>query len=974
VYAGFGFIFFAMNDPFHFGTYPMALIAWFQLSTFDNFFQLYHINFGGCDHFPSEYIDSLSGLTTAELMVPTVWGEFILPACRQPQARPVISTIVFVSFFIIEGYVIVSMLLAAVAIDINEKLESLRGTELFGKDDDDDDEFSMSYHEKQDSKQQQAEGSVVGQAYHSTHGSMEGSVHRAAAAPVLSSETPVPKTTTNADGVVTFDFADDGSYYSHKKLADGTAPPSTNNENAIHPGPIANSESVAKSTHLELVPPAGGQRSAENSIVRTENNARNENNRAAANRSSASVASTDGGKGNSTPVKPKAQPKKNNAAANKAKAAKLLGNSEESKEIKVLLREIWRQTGQTRSNNSFTTGGPAYGGVFRDARSLAIVLNLRLSSSTYKIAYALCIIGDVICMLYSIGNSDPLSIDAMIGMAWFFQCLFLLDTFARLFCRWGATTDDCLKDMWFWFSVLISTCNITALSVPSSNYDWVAILLMTRLLRILRVFKTISLFFVDMKIILTSFSSAFISLLYVMLLIFFYFTYFAIAAVLLFKRAVPFHFGDIISSYRTLFSVMMYDNWGDIIKQCIYGCRYYGYNSGVAYFDNSCRYDTKPVGDGMGYFAPIFFIVFAILSGMILTSLLVGVIIKSLELLKEENNEEKEVRDKLNRVKRKYHLDNETVVVYLKLFEKIDKNSNGRLVFPEMVILLDVLEMDAAEQFEFFLKVDSDRSGQIDFSEFTEMMALISLAKRTHKGLDAKAKAGGKKAKAASDNENNNDKGAGDNKNGLTGAPVSSILNTKKAQDKAENARLELEMLSQKLSPRKISHAEAEIGNVANSFNGHANAASSTMSNYRPIPESDENNVNLYSGGDNSAGNSGSPELHRADTKEDGTGDIFEVSPAFAVAADIQRQLSASFHHHSKRHSGQSDDQHANHSTRSANGHTYNKRGASGSWLVSPSQSTSININRVVPVSGDTADSARGPPKSRAAFADFSGK
>jgi hypothetical protein len=43
--------------------------------------------------------------------------------------------------------VIVSMLLAAVAIGINEKLESLRGTELFGKDDDDDDEFSMSYHE-----------------------------------------------------------------------------------------------------------------------------------------------------------------------------------------------------------------------------------------------------------------------------------------------------------------------------------------------------------------------------------------------------------------------------------------------------------------------------------------------------------------------------------------------------------------------------------------------------------------------------------------------------------------------------------------------------------------------------------------------------------------------------------------------------------------------------------------------------------
>jgi hypothetical protein len=458
-------------------------------------------------------------------------------------------------------------------------------------------------------------------------------------------------------------------------------------------------------------------------------------------------------------------PKRATGASRMAKAAKLLGNNDEAREIKLMLQQIWQKGGGQRSSSSYAEGSPTKHGLalLFESKQLAVVVNLRMSSSYYKIAYSCCIIGDVVAMLYSIGLTDPLEAVAMVYVAWVFQSIFLLDTFARLFVRSAGTliSEDCLKDNWFWFSVVISVCNIVALSEPNTLLDWVAILLMLRLLRAVRVFKTISIFFVDMKIILISFSSSCISLLYVILLVFLYFSYFAIIGIILFKRANPFHFANMSASYRTLFAIMMFDNWGDVMKQCMYGCKYYGYDDPGAVegspislrkFTHSCNYEEQPVGEGMGFFAPIFFVVFAIITGMVLSSLLVGVIIKSLELLKEENNEEKEIRDKLVRVKRKYHLDNDTVTVYLKLFELIDKNSNGRLVFTELAIMLNALDMDSNEQFEFFIKVDTDKSGQIDFSEFTEMMAMISLSKKAHRGMVAASRPANKKQQAKQDN------------------------------------------------------------------------------------------------------------------------------------------------------------------------------------------------------------------------------
>ena len=54
-----------------------------------------------------------------------------------------------------------------------------------------------------------------------------------------------------------------------------------------------------------------------------------------------------------------------------------------------------------------------------------------------------------------------------------------------------------------------------------------------------------------------------------------------------------------------------------------------------------------------------------------------------------------------------------------------DNNSNGVLSFSEMKNIMETVDLDSTNQYEFFMQVDSDGSGQIDFSEFCEMIILI---------------------------------------------------------------------------------------------------------------------------------------------------------------------------------------------------------------------------------------------------------
>jgi hypothetical protein len=89
-----------------------------------NWSDVMNINYFGCDKFPDLY-----ALGNSSEMVETKLGQFHLPICHAPQARPLISSVLFVSFTLVCGFVLVSMTVAFVTTGIDNKLKDLKEEE-----------------------------------------------------------------------------------------------------------------------------------------------------------------------------------------------------------------------------------------------------------------------------------------------------------------------------------------------------------------------------------------------------------------------------------------------------------------------------------------------------------------------------------------------------------------------------------------------------------------------------------------------------------------------------------------------------------------------------------------------------------------------------------------------------------------------------------------------------------------------------
>ena len=76
---------------------------------------------------------------------------------------------------------------------------------------------------------------------------------------------------------------------------------------------------------------------------------------------------------------------------------------------------------------------------------------------------------------------------------------------------------------------------------------------------------------------------------------------------------------------------------------------------------------------------------------MLIMSLVVGVIITSIELLRESSLDETNMWEKVNAVRNKYDVDSEIIDVILELFDIADQNLNGVLTFAELQPIMVIL-------------------------------------------------------------------------------------------------------------------------------------------------------------------------------------------------------------------------------------------------------------------------------------------
>jgi hypothetical protein len=109
-YAAMGHHLYWQTDPLHFGTYIDSFVTFIQVSTFDNWTNIYYGVANGCLNWPGDY----GSLTFTSDRIETAFGSFPLPVCTASAGQPVASAIIFITFAFVEGYILVSLNLAYV--------------------------------------------------------------------------------------------------------------------------------------------------------------------------------------------------------------------------------------------------------------------------------------------------------------------------------------------------------------------------------------------------------------------------------------------------------------------------------------------------------------------------------------------------------------------------------------------------------------------------------------------------------------------------------------------------------------------------------------------------------------------------------------------------------------------------------------------------------------------------------------------
>lgn len=175
------------------------------------------------------------------------------------------------------------------------------------------------------------------------------------------------------------------------------------------------------------------------------------------------------------------------------------------------------------------------------------------------------------------------------------------------------------KDPWNVFDFFI-----VAICFVPIDAQFVAVLRLIRILRVLKLITAIP----RLQMIVGALLKAIPSIGYIGLLLGIYFYITSVMATTFFGSNDPFHFGNLQTSFISLFQVVTMEGWADIMQIQILGCDKMGYEDALK--DMCTAPSQSPI------LAPTFFITFIIVGTMIILNLFIGVIMKGMEEMQEE--------------------------------------------------------------------------------------------------------------------------------------------------------------------------------------------------------------------------------------------------------------------------------------------------------------------------------------------------
>jgi hypothetical protein len=110
-----GMYFLQSNDPAHFGSLPLAMLAWFQVCTLEGWTDLMYTSVYGCEEWPvdsTHYIMDTS--SSVHFVSDFQTSRFWRPKCTTPEAHLVTAPLLFTAVVLLGGVVMRALLAAAV--------------------------------------------------------------------------------------------------------------------------------------------------------------------------------------------------------------------------------------------------------------------------------------------------------------------------------------------------------------------------------------------------------------------------------------------------------------------------------------------------------------------------------------------------------------------------------------------------------------------------------------------------------------------------------------------------------------------------------------------------------------------------------------------------------------------------------------------------------------------------------------------
>ena len=159
---------------------------------------------------------------------------------------------------------------------------------------------------------------------------------------------------------------------------------------------------------------------------------------------------------------------------------------------------------------------------------------------------------------------------------------------------------------------------IVAVCLLPLNSQFVTVLRLARILRVLRLVTVLP----RLQILVGALLKSIPSMGYVSMLLFLHFYVYAVMATFIFGKNDPLHFGSLGTSLLTLFQVVTLEGWVEVMRIQMFGSAQFGYE-GMEHLTGHSQ--AFPVG------APLFFISFIVIGGMIILNLFIGVIMNSMQ-------------------------------------------------------------------------------------------------------------------------------------------------------------------------------------------------------------------------------------------------------------------------------------------------------------------------------------------------------